>query len=169
MTNINLATSSLPQKQGLPYKKGIIGIIIILAILAGGYGWISFESKKTMGQIAAVNGNYAVEYQKLTTGNKEVVEFQNRLTLVKGLLADKNKALESLLELEKSVLPEAYLTAYSLEKGQLKLSAIENNFDILARQISSFKKSSYFSAVSVGKSTLNGANKVASETTLNIN
>lgn len=169
MTNINLATSDLPQKQGLPYKKGIVSIVIILALLLGGYGWTSFEAGKIGREIKATNGNYLAEYQQLTSNNKEIVDFQNRITLARGLLAEKNTAGNSLPELEKNILPKAHLTAYSLEKNKLALTVIADNFDILARQIASFKKDNYFSAVSVGRSSLNEENKVVSEIILNVN
>ncbi len=169
MTNINLATSGLPQKQGLPYKKGIISIIVILAVLAGGYGWLSFETGKVRSEIETFNGNYQAEYQKLVNSNKEVVDFQNRITLAKNLLAGENKVLSSLSGLEKDLLPGAYLTGYDLDGSKLTLGIVANDFDILARQVASFRNNSYFSGVSVGKSSLNDKNKVTSEIILNVN
>lgn len=169
MANINLATTGLPQKQGMPYKTGIISIAAVLAVLAGGYFWLAAENNKTAGAIETANGSYLAEYQKLTTSNKEIIDFQNRLSLAKDLLAKKNEALNSFSELEKDVLLGAYLTAYGLEGGKLTLGIVTDNFDILARQIASFKKNSYFSSVSVGRSSLNDSNKVTSEIVLNIN
>jgi len=169
MTNINLATSSLPQKQRLPYKTGIISIAAVLIILVGGYLWLTMENNKTAATIGEVNNNYQMEYQKLTTSNKEIVDVQNRIKLAKDLLAEKNIALDSFPALEKDILPGAYLTAYSLVEGKLSLSIITDNFDVLARQLASFKKDSFFSAVTVGKSSLNDKNKVMSDVTLNIN
>jgi hypothetical protein len=169
MTNINLATSGLPQKQGMPYKKGIISIVIMLAILAGGYGWLTFESGKVKSETIAVNSDYQAEYQKLINNNKDIVDFQNRITLVKNLLSKENRTLGSLSELEKNLLPGAYLTEYALNGSNLKLSIVANDFDVLARQVASFKSSSSFSGVSVGKSSLNDKNKVVSEIVLNVN
>ena len=169
MTNINLATSGLPQKQGLPYKTGIISIVVILVILAGGYLWLTMENNKTAATIGEANNSYQIEYQKLTTSNKEIVDVQNRIKLAKDLLAEKNTALNSLPALEKDILPGAYLTAYGLDGGKLSLSIVTDNFDVLARQIASFKNDSLFSAVAVGKSSLNDKNKVSSDITLNIN
>lgn len=169
MTNINLATSGLPQKQGMPYKKGIVSIVVILAVLGGVYGWLVFETGKVGREVEAVNSDYAAEYQKLISGNREIVDFQNRITLAKDMLAGGGKALGSLSELEKSLLSGVYLIDYVLEKGQLKLTAAANDLDVLARQIASFKNNSYFSGVSVGKSTLNDKNKIVSEIVLSIN
>lgn len=169
MTNINLATSGLPQKQKRPYKKGIISIIVILAVLFGGYGWLLLEAGKARGEIETVNGDYLAEYQKLTGSNKEIVDFQNRITLAKNLLAEENAAYSSLPELEKNLLPGAYLTGYSLDGGKLTLGITANNFDVLARQVASFKRNPYFSGVSVGKSSLGENSKVVSEIVLNVN
>lgn len=169
MANINLTTAGLPQKQGMPYKTGIFSIAAVLVILAGGYFWLMAENNKTAGAIEAANSGYLAEYQKLAAGNKEIVDFQNRIALAKGLLAEKNTALNSFSELEKDVLSGAYLTAYSLEASKLTLNMATDNFDILARQIASFKNDGYFSAVSVGKSSLNNTGKVTSEIVLSIN
>lgn len=169
MTTINLATSGLPQKQGLPYKKGIISIVAILVVLFGGYGWLLLEDGKVGSEIETVNGNYLAEYQKLTTSNKEIVDFQNRITLAKGLLAEENAAYSSLPELEKNLLPGAYLMDYALDGGKLTLGVVANNFDVLARQVASFKRNPYFSGVSVGKSSLDANSKVVSEIVLNVN
>lgn len=169
MASINLATTGLPQKQGMPYRKGIISIATVIIILTGGYFWLAAENNKTAGAIGAVNSNYLAEYQKLTTSNKEIVDFQNRIALAKDLLAEKNTALNSFSELEKDILSGAYLTAYGLDGSKLTLSLVTDNFDILARQIASFKKNPYFSTVSVGRSSLNDTNKVTSEIVLNIN
>lgn len=169
MTNINLATSSLPQKQGLPYKTGIISIVTALVVLIGGYFWLTMEKNKIASEIGTVNSGYMAEYQKLTTSNKEIVDFQNRITLAKGLLDKKNVAVTSFPELEKDILPGVYLTSYALDGSNLTLAIVANDFDVLARQIASFKKSGYFSAVSVGKATLDSNNKVVSEIILSIN
>ncbi|MFA4817972.1 MAG: PilN domain-containing protein [Parcubacteria group bacterium] len=169
MTNINLATSSLPQKQGPPYKKGIISIAVILIILAGGYLWLTRENNKTAAAIGEANNNYQAEYQKLTTSNREIVDFQNRVLLVKDLLAEKNAALDSFPELEKNVLPGAYLTSYDFKGNNLSLNITTDNFNVLARQVASFKNSGFFSAVSVGKSSLDDKNKVVSDIVLKIN
>jgi len=169
MTNINLATSGLPQKQGMPYKTGIVSIVVILAVLAGGYGWLAMENNKTAAAVGEANNSYQIEYQKLTTSNKEIVDVQNRIKLAKDLLAEKNTALDSFPALEKDILPGAYLTAYGLDGSKLILSITTDNFDVLARQIASFKNDSLFSAVSAGKASLNEKKKVESEITLNIN
>ncbi len=169
MASINLATAGLPQKQSMPYKTGIISIAAVLVVLAGGYFWLAAENNKTASAIGTANSSYLAEYQKLTTSNKETVDFQNRISLAGDLLAEKNTALNSFPELEKDILPGAHLTAYELKEGELALGIVTDNFDILARQIASFKKSPYFSAVSVGKSSLNDMNKVISEIVLNIN
>jgi hypothetical protein len=169
MANINLATSGLPQKQGMPYKTGIVSITLVLIILIGGYVWLSAENKKVANEIQETNNNYMTEYQKLTTSNKEVVDFQNRITVAKSLLTEKNLAVESLPVLEKNLLPQTYLFSYTLTQNKLTLGAIEYNFDVLARQLSSFKKSGSFSAVSVGSSILNDKKKVKSDIVLNFN
>lgn len=169
MTNINLATSGLPQKQGLPYKTGIISIAAVLVILIGGYFWLTMESNKTASAIGTVNSSYMAEYQKLTTSNKEIVDFQNRITVAKNLLAEKNLAAESLPGLEKNILPGVYLTTYALEGNKLTLNAVEDNFDVLARQVANFKKSAFLSSLVVGNSSLNDKNKVVSDIILNIN
>lgn len=167
MVNINLTTAKMPSQKETSYKKGITSIVIACILLLGGYGWLAITTSKISDDIKAANSVYDVEYAKLANDNKDVIDFQNRIMIAKNLLTEKNVALESLAELEKDVIPGVYLDLYNYNgKGVIILDMVADNFDILAKQISNFKKANYFSGLSFGKSSLNDKGKV--KTTLNL-
>lgn len=169
MANINLTTTEFSQKEGLPYKKGIVSIAVILAILVGGYVWLTIANNQTAKEIADTNSAYRSEYSQLTSGNREVVDFQNRITLAKNLINGGSQAVQSLNELEKTVVPGAHLQTYNLGNGTLSVDLVADNFDVLAKQLLSFKNSNYFSGVSMGKTVLNDQGKVIATLTLKVN
>lgn len=172
MVSINLSTgSSISQKEGLPYKKGIITIFVVTLVLGGIYGGMIFYRKKLAGQIDSAKLSYEVEYNNLTgESNKKVIDFQNRLTAAKDELGQNNAAKDALAEMEKSIANEVYIASYELDavKKTLKLSCVADNFNLVARQVLAFKKSEYFSHVTLGDAKANEDGKIEFEVELKI-
>lgn len=172
MVNINLSTESVTsKKEGFPYKKGIITILIVLVLLWGIYGGIILYQKSLAGQIQSAEDAYALEYAKLTgESNKKVVDFQNRLTVAKKLSGEPSVAKETLLEMEKNIANGVYISIYNLDvaKKTLGLTCVTDNFNLAAQQISMFKKSDYFSDAMLGEAKTNKEGKIEFELELKI-
>jgi Tfp pilus assembly protein PilN len=163
MVNINLTTRETQVRDEMPYKSGIWAVVAAFILLIIVYGGIYFYKASLIQKTAAATTEYASEKQKLMSeSNKEVMDFQNRLLIAKGLLAEKNTAGESLGELEKRVVAGAYLTSCELnrQKKSLSLKGLADNFGVVAKQVLNLKQSDYFSEVTVGDSALSGGGKV---------
>lgn len=172
MVSINLSTgSSVSQKEGLPYKKGIVTIFIVVLLLGGIYGGMVFYRKNLKSQADSANSSYEIEYGKLKgESSKEVIDFQNRLTVAKEVLNQKSLAKETLAEMEKSIASDVYILSYELDakKRNLTLSCVSDNFNLVAQQLLAFKKSEYFSNVTLGEAKANEDGKIEFEVELKI-
>lgn len=166
MVNINLSTNQSAQQDGpgiASAKSGIVVIEIVLlavALISGGLMlWVDNLNDKT----AAAEAEYADKTAVLmeNSRNKDIVDFQNRLSLTDGLVDQKNLAMDVLQEVERKLVSGAYLTAYEADKEAktLKLECVADNYEAVARQILSFKSSEYFSEVSVKNTSMSNEGK----------
>lgn len=164
MVNINLTTAENEGvKKEFPYKKGLTVIIIALVIVGAAYGGIIQYSKQVSKADADAKSTYLVEYDKLAAGSaKEVLDFEQRLELSKSLLSENDATMNSLTELEKTVVPGVYLASYEYnnQENSIKVQCVGENFRSVAQQLVSFKKSALFSSASVGETTLTEKGKV---------
>lgn len=164
MVNINLTTSTEEVKQKSFFqKRGVIyiGIVIIvwIAIFAGLYFFeMSLKSKQ-----AALDSEKAQKEEAIKSGsNKDIFDFQTRLTTAKSLLEKKSSALESLNKIQEAMVGGAKLVSYEYdaEKNTLILMGESDNYGNAASQIASFKKSDYFTNVQITE-TKNTKGKIA--------
>lgn len=171
MANINLAESGYQKnKPSSYYINGLITISVILAILIVGYLWIFFSEKSIEAKIASADSQYNAEYATLMSANKDVVDFQDRIITAKNLIDQESSGYNILPATEQSMVPGAYLESFSYdqEKNTLAVEGIADNFDVLAKQILSFKRSDYFSGVTAGATSLNKDGKVDFSLNMNI-
>jgi Tfp pilus assembly protein PilN len=173
MVNINLAESEYSQKEqtGKLYNTGAFVLLLVLIILLAAYFWLSFSIKNIDGKIAAANAQYAQERTKLVkSANKEVVDFQNRMDMASNLVSERNPGVESLPAIEKAFIPGVYATSlnYDQEKNSVDLAGVADTYEVLAKQILSFKQSENFSGVAVGKTGLDQSGNVVFDLSLNI-
>ena len=172
MVNINLADDAYQKDNKTSiYNKGALILALVLIFLIAGYLAIYFMQKNVIGKISDANKLYGQEHDKLLSGrNKEIVDFQNRMTVAKGLVNKKNSGLEGLPAMEKTILPGVFLNSFDFkeEGSALEIQGVADNFEVLAKQIASFKNSSYFSGVDVGKTALDESGKVSFYLNLNI-
>lgn len=151
MGNINLATEieERDQKPELVSKSlGVAILMLVLALLV--WGGLVFGKKNLEGRINSVKAQYDSEYEKFLTGNaKEVADFENRSGIASALLEEKINAGSFLAEIEKSMVTGAYLDSlkYEAESGTLTLVGAANDYNVVAKQILSFKQNSMFSSV----------------------
>jgi hypothetical protein len=163
MVDINLITNESSSGQKVPYKWGMFAIIGIIIALVIAYLWIHFTLASTTAKIEASNNAYQSEADKLVKGDgKKVVDFKNRLDLAKDLINRRNFVFEGLNEMEKDLIPNSFLTRYQFDdaKQMVSVEGQVNNLNVLAKQLSSFKKSSYFSGVTLKNSSVEDDGKV---------
>lgn len=171
MANINLATHSYAaDRKSVSYSVGLTVTFVVLVVLLIGYGAILFIDKNTQAKSAEADSQYAAEYQKLITSNKDVVDFQNRLIIAKDLVVQEGVGYSSLPAVEKAMIPGVYLADFNYDQAQktISVTGVADNFDMLAKQILSFKESKYFAEVSAGSTTLDQNGKVEFELELKI-
>lgn len=125
--------------------------------------------KSTLSQLEGTKTAYKSEYDKFM-GNKEIMDFQNRIALAEGFLDQKATGYLSLPAIEKSALSGAYLMSFDFDyaKKSIKIEGVADNFDILAKQVLSFKQSDFFSEVNAGDTKLDDKGKVDFVLTLKI-
>ncbi len=164
MVNINLTTGGSQGRGEIPYKSGILAVAAIFIVTLAVYGGIYLYKESLVKKVAATANEYAVERNNFTSKNenKEVMDFQNRLLIAGELLAEKNAGLAALAEMEKTVVPGAYLTSFEFNKEEknLKIRGLADSFGIVSRQLLSFKKSGFFSRVAAGDNFLSEGGKV---------
>jgi len=164
MVNINLAATSYENdKHSSSYKKGLFVIVSVLVVLAGVYLWIYLATKSAATKTDTANNQYNEEYQKfISSGNKNVMDFQNRLTVAKDLLNQKNSGYGSLPAIETAMVQGVYLNSldFNQSKNSITVEGVADNFDMMAKQILSFKQSAFFSGVTTGMTNLDQNGKI---------
>jgi len=74
------------------------------------------------------------------------------------------------LNMEKTVVSGAYLTAFDYDKsaGTISIAGLADNYDVFAKQILNFKKSDYISEVNIGSSKIGDKGKIDFSLVLNV-
>lgn len=172
MVNINLVAqqeeSPKEVKKEKLLNKGLLGIIAIFVLTMAIYGGLVFFQKKLARDAETVRGDYRSRLAYFDESDaKEVVDFQNRISVVKGLWVGKTGVFkgvnmkEALGQIEKLIIPgDVYLSSlrYDEKTNAISLVAVADNYNVVAKQILGFKKgegSEYFSSVSAGKTSYN--------------
>lgn len=160
MANINLSTSQASAVAGKRHLSGtgnLIGgaiLAIILIIIAALYFW----KGSLDGKVAAAEADYNAKYAKLTEGrNKDVIDFQSRIFSL-NVLARKNNAItDALQNVEKYIVSGAYLASYEFNKDAktIKLNCRAENYDVVAKQVASFKSFENFTSVDLSGAKTN--------------
>jgi uncharacterized protein (UPF0333 family) len=132
-------------------------------IMVVAYLWIFFSSKSTAAKTESANSQYGIEYKKFISGdNKDVMDFQNRLMVAKDLLNQKNSGYGSMPAIEAAMVQGVYLKSFDYEqsKNSVAVEGVADNFDIMAKQILSFKQSAFVAGVTTGTTSLDNNGKV---------
>lgn len=159
MNNVNLKTDAGSDNEKIEWGKALPLAIVILVIIGLVYATILFYTKRVEGEIKTTQDVYDQKLNDLKKGNaKNVFDFQNRLSESKKMLAGNSNLNDNLIEIEKRMVSGVYLNSYQFdaEKKDLSLECIASNYYDVAKQIFSFKKSTYFSNVSSGETSLSG-------------
>lgn len=171
MVNINLTTEKITVKEPPLFKREVVILVGLLAVLIIAYGGLLLYEKNMIKKIEGKNAEYVQTYRELTEGNtKNVFDFQNRLNSASGLFSTKNSTLDSLKKMEETVIPGIYVSsfAYDIEQNRISLTLVAQNYNLMAKQVLSFKKSGYFSEVGVSSSQ-SEANSIRFPVSLTLN
>lgn len=133
-----------------PVDKGIyvsLGVLIVVFLIYGGLKagtWLVDSKQKT------VAGQIAVESRNLEGREADkVADFQARLAKIGDNVSSKKDPNEVLGKIGQSVVPGSVASSLESASGSLTVKFSEDNFQVAAKQVLSFKKSDYFSNVRV--------------------
>ena len=132
-------------------------MVILLMLLIAVYGGLIIYEKSLTKKIKDSDAQYAASYQELIEGNtKNVFDFQNRLTSASKLFPAGGAAFENLKKMEAVIIPGVYISSFSYNPSgnEITLDIVADSFNLLAKQVLSFKKSGYFSNTAVGASQI---------------
>jgi hypothetical protein len=172
MVNINLATGQqhTETREESSYKKRLNLALLVIVLIGGVYAGIFFYGRSLDNKIALADNQSAAAIATLDSGGKSAVfDYQNRLSAAKSLANQKSQSLEVLRKMEGLVLPGVYLQSFEFVgdgSGSVKLSAIADNYDLVAKQIMNFKSSDYFSSAVNERSGIAEGGKVSFDITL---
>lgn len=175
MENINLASGIGGRSSD---KKEIIGaslkwLLALVAIVILAYiAMIMYRGYLTR-SIDSITAEYQEKRQNFVSQNaKEVLDFQNRLDFVKSSAKNQRDSVMDLREIEKLIIAGTYVASYEYDSkaGTIELGCVADNYDVMAKQILSFRGSSYFSIASAGESAIDTkTNKINFPIVLKIN
>jgi Tfp pilus assembly protein PilN len=173
MANINLAATSYENdRRASNFNNGLLIIVTILIILAITYVWVYFSANNAANKTKMANEQYNTQYQKfIGSTNKDVLDFQNRITIAKDLMNQQKLGYGILPAVENAMVRGVYFKLFDFDqtKNSIEVEGISENFDMLAQQIRSFKQSTFFSGVTTGTAGLDENGKVSFELNLSIN
>jgi hypothetical protein len=157
MANINLVTGGEVERPepGI-FSGGTIIIFTILILVMAAYGGVYFYGRTLDQEIASTQSQYKEAYEKLLQGKgKDIVDFQYRLDEAKESFEKSKNIRTSLQAIEASMIPGSYLDSYSFDDvtGLTSIEGVADNYNILARQVLSFKKQPEFSSVAAGETS----------------
>ncbi|MEK7598209.1 MAG: hypothetical protein AAB487_00555 [Patescibacteria group bacterium] len=161
MVNINLTTENITAKAPPLFKREVVILTALLVALMIAYGGLLLYEKQVIKKTQDKNMEYAAAYKELTEGNtKAIFDFQNRLSSAGNLFSTGNQTLENLKKMETLIVPGVYINSFSYdtEKNKISLNLVAENYNLMAKQIFSFKTAQEFSDVAVSSSQLEERN-----------
>jgi len=157
MADINLVSESVRRDSSSSrMNTGIIVLFVVFVLVLALYGALLFLNKTTDSQIASNKQQFDSEYSGLVQGNaKAVIDFQNRLDFTSKSIIQSRNVKGDLETIEKLMVPGAFLNEYKYDNTgkTLTLNCAGDSYNTVAKQILSFKKSTYFSDVSGGQTS----------------
>ncbi|MFA5962298.1 MAG: hypothetical protein WC848_06465 [Parcubacteria group bacterium] len=152
MANINLVTDKEETKM-MGMGTSVLLAVFFLVILI--YCGLFFYGKKLSKDTDALTAAYSAKRSSFIVGDsKRVLDFQNRLSISNDLLAQERNANQNVVKVEESMIAGVYLSAYEYDDDTkaITLDCYADNYEMVAKQILSFKSSDYFTSVLAGES-----------------
>jgi hypothetical protein len=160
MVNINLTAG--PPHEEIEEKtnsqKELLVLLAIVLILFLAYGGLYYYNKGLKNESLRASEERETKTSAFLASEetKNFFDFQNRLNIANGLFVKKNKNLGILDELEKIIIPGIYISTYDYddEAKTLKLELVCDEYNNVAKQVLSLKKSNYFSEIILSESRI---------------
>lgn len=160
MANMNLASQNFEvnqEKKEIFSGGGVVAIVVVFILTLILYAALFFLRIKTDGNIENARSEYSSKYNSFINSNaKDAVDFKDRLNLAKASTGENIFLNENMTEIEKLIIAGGvHLSSYSYDDKAktVSLNCLGKDYNTVARQILSFKKSSYFSGVVAGKTS----------------
>jgi Tfp pilus assembly protein PilN len=154
MANINLVTV---EKKGNVFTPGTLKMFFVLLLVVVLYGGLFFYGSYLNKKTISLKAQYADKHNMfMGSDTKKVMDFQNRLIISQTLIGKSRDIDKDLDAVRAAISSGTYLDSYGYDDaaGTITLNCFANNYDTIAKQILSFKSSTYFSNVSVGDTKL---------------
>jgi hypothetical protein len=174
MANINLSSFSdeTKKREAVP-RNALLGIgLILILILAAWASLILYKKYYLEKNISETENSYQGYIDQLKSEeSRKAIDFQKRLD-VSGTFVGQGRNINiDLSQIEDLIVPNVYLASYSYDNAtkNISLNCIGDNFNTVAKQILSFKKSDFFSNVIAGATSVDSqSNKIVFPVVLTI-
>lgn len=167
MSGINLTTGD--NREIVNTEKlnlGLLALFIVFILSLVLYGTFLFLNSRMSDEIKTTRDQFDAMYADLKDEKaRQVVDFQNRLDLSKRSL-EESRALKADLEvIESLIVPGSYLESFKYDQATktIALGCLADNYNTTAKQILSFKKSSAFTSVSAGTTSVKSTSEGGKE------
>jgi hypothetical protein len=136
-TNINLVVQETENKTLLTGKSALVLSIVLVLVTLLAYGAVLFFKGRYVAQAALLDNSIAQE--RLTMSGPaytDLFDFQERLTLLNGVLDNHGYWDSFLRDFSKYIIPDVHLTNLSFDEGSgtLKLQGVALNMEVLSRE-----------------------------------
>lgn len=158
MTNINLYQRDFEKEHLVKNKKiadkGLIISVCVLLFTLLVLGGLKIYSRTIDDKISAVRNQIEGENKTIgleNTDMRRVADFQARMDVIEKNIASKTDPAINLEKIEKTIVAGSLLKSLEYSAGNFSLTLVTDNFQVMARQILSFKKSGFFKNVGIDK------------------
>jgi hypothetical protein len=152
MVNINLSTSNDDQKSSLFPAEKVIYLVVVIVIWFVTYAGVTIYKSVLEKKTKEIVSERVLKENSVKEGkNKDIFDFQTRLTMADSLVGKKSDVIESLGKIQELMVNGVYLSSYVYDKKDNSLFLIgeTSDYTALARQILNFKKSEYLSNIKI--------------------
>lgn len=158
MANINLYQEDFEKQHLAKNKKiadkGLVISILVLSFTLLVFGGLKVYSKTIDDKINVLKNQIDRENKTIgleNTDMRRVAEFQEKMDIIKKNVASKIDPTVNLEKIEKVIVAGSMLKSLEYSPGNFSLTLVTDNFQVMARQILSFKKSGFFKNVDIDK------------------
>jgi hypothetical protein len=159
MSSVNLTTFDEEKKDRVNISGGALtGLTVVLIVVVVVWVFlVAYNKFYLQKNIDQTKESYKASIEQLKDKDSvKVIDFHRRLEISKNLMGQGRSMGDILTQVESQMVPNVFLTAFSYDDATAKatLNCDADNFNTVAKQVYSFKKSGLFSAVIAGASTV---------------
>lgn len=138
VTNINLAAPEAENKTPFTGKSTLALSIALVLLTLLVFGAVSYLKSRYSAQVRQTESDITKEKSKMSgTTYSDLFDFQERLTLLDGVLGSHGYWDSFLKNFSQYIIPDVRLTSLSFDEKDkmLNLKGVTSNFEVLSRQI----------------------------------